>query len=366
MSATQHTPFIIVDAHQDIAFNYIEEGREYRQSAIKKRQSEDNSPVAVKHRGIATLGLPEALLGRVGVVFSTLYVSPAWSPFSSKYSYETPQQAYQQAMQQMDYYKRLFDEDEHLCHIRTRQDLQDVLATWEDGTEVGEHKQGMVILMEGADPIIEPPQVEEWYYEHGVRIVGTAWSETRYSGGTGRPGPLTNRGNELLDIMGDLGMILDLSHMAEEAYFQAIDRYSGTLIASHSNPRKFVDSDRMLSDKMIRLLAERNGVMGVVLFNRFIDQQWQLGDPKSQVNLDHVVAIIDYICQLTGSAQHVGIGSDFDGGFGREAIPAPLDTAADLLMLKDALLNRGYEPDDVNAILSGNFLRILANGLPES
>jgi membrane dipeptidase len=359
-------PFIIVDAHQDIAYNHVSFGRDFSWPALKTRQSENNSPGSVRYRGLATLGLPDALLGRVGLIFATLYVSPAWSSFATPgASYETPQQAYQMAMRQLDYYKRLADSDERVMLVRSQRELNTLLDTWREGTEFGEHKLGLVVLMEGADPILEPAQLEEWFYE-GVRIIGPAWSETRYAGGTGRPGPLTSLGFELLERMADRGMILDLSHLAEEAYFQAIDRYEGTLIASHSNPRNFLDSDRMLSDEMIMRLAERDGVIGVAFFNRFIDRNWASGMSRDRVTLRNVTDIIDYICQLTGSARHVGIGTDLDGGFGAEAIPYPIDTISDLWLMRKTLEKRGYAEDDVKAILSGNFLRMLFQALPES
>lgn len=359
---TSTYPLIIVDAHQDIGYNYMEAGRDFLKPALVKRQLEDNSLEAVKHRGIATLSLPEALMGRVGIIFGTLYASPQFSPLPSKYNYETPQEAYQIAMTQLDYYKRLLDSDNRLVLIDAPTSLAQVLSTWAEGTTFADHKLGLVLLMEGADPIIEPRQAEEWYAQ-GVRIIGPAWSETRYAGGTGRPGPLTRLGFELLDVMADLGMILDLSHLAEKAYLQAIDHYEGVLIASHSNPRHFVDRDRMLSDEMILRLAERDGVMGLVPYNRFMSPDWSLGSPKDQLTIDDFIDMIDYVCQLTGSVHHVGIGTDWDGGFGAESIPAPFDTIADLWLLHDALQQRGFIAEHIQAILGGNFLRILTEGL---
>ncbi|MCB9435542.1 MAG: membrane dipeptidase [Anaerolineales bacterium] len=356
-------PLIIVDAHQDIGYNYMEDGRDFLKPALVKRQFEDNSPDAVKGRGIVTCSLPEALMGRVGIIFATLYASPKFSPMPAKFSYETPREAYQIGMAQLDYYKRLLDNDSRLALIHDQSSMQQVLATWAAGTEFIDRKLGLVILMEGADPVIEPRQAEEWY-EQGVRIIGPAWSETRYSGGTGRPGPLTPLGFELLQVMSSLGMILDLSHMAEKAYLQAVDHYAGVVIASHSNPRHFVDRDRMLSDEMILRLAERGGVMGLVPFNRFMLSGWTYGtNTKEQVTIDHFIDMIDYVCQLTGSVRHVGIGTDWDGGFGAESIPTPFDTIADLWLLHDALQGRGFEADDIQAILGGNFLRILSEGL---
>lgn len=356
---------IIIDAHEDIAYNALCYGRDYRRPAWETRRLEAGT-AALQTRGSAVLGLPDALLGRVALVCATLFVAPydskddqPWSAFS----YKTPHEAYQLAMRQADYYHRLADEDERVRLVKTAADLDAVLATWADGTELGDHRQGMVLLMENADPILEPKQFEEWY-ERGVRIVGPAWAATRYAGGTGSPGPLTPLGFELLDVMAGFNAILDLSHLAEEAYWQALDRYEGVIIASHSNPRRFRNTDRHLSDEMIRRLAERDGVMGIVMYNRFLSDDWTKGDPKSDVPLSVVIDAIDHVCQLTGSAAHVGIGSDFDGGFGVESIPDELDTVSDLLAVGKALRERGYAEADIEAILSGNMLRKLRQGLP--
>jgi membrane dipeptidase len=139
--------------------------------------------------------------------------------------------------------------------------------------------------------------------------------------------------------------------------------YDGTIIASHSNPRSFRNTDRHLSDEMIRRLAERDGVMGIVMYNRFLSDHWSPGDPKSDVKLSVVLDAIDYVCQVTGSAAHVGLGSDFDGGFGMRSIPAEMDTVMDLWLIGDALRARGYGDKDVEAVLSGNMLRKLRQAL---
>lgn len=352
---------IVIDAHQDIAYNALQHGRDYRLSADEKRRLEGGT----HPNGLATLGLPNALLGRVAVTFATLFVLPKGAPnlFANDPMYETPRQAYDLALKQMDYYQRLADEDERVRLIHTRKDLDAVLATWADDVPADKHQQGMVILMENADPILEPKQFEEWY-GRGVRIVGPAWAATRYCGGTGQPGGLTALGRELLEVMMGLNAILDLSHMAEEAYLEALDRYEGVIIASHSNPRKFRNTDRHLSDSMIRLLAERGGVIGIVPYNRFLSETWRPGDRKSDVPLAVMLDAIDHICQVTGSPAHVGIGSDLDGGFGAASIPDGLNTETDLITLADALRARGYSEEDINAVMHGNFLRTLRQALP--
>lgn len=216
--------------------------------------------------------------------------------------------------------------------------------------------------MENADPILEPRQFEYWY-EHGVRIVGPAWRATRYSGGTGEPGRLTKLGHELLEVMRHFNAILDLSHMAEAAYFEALDRYDGVIIASHSNPRYFCNTDRHLSDVMIRRLAERDGVMGIVPYNLFLSDHWQPRAGKTVIGFERVVDAIDYVCQLLGDTRHVGIGTDFDGGFGAESTPDGCDTVADLWGLRTILSARGYSDADIVAILGGNMLRQLQMSL---
>jgi membrane dipeptidase len=358
---------IIVDGHQDIAWNYFDHARDFTQSAWDRRRHETD-PVFLHRHGRSMVGLPEEILGRVAVVCGTIFVAPAavrQYP-DEKVVYDTPQEAYQQGSQQLGYYHRLADEHQQIKLVQTHSDLDEVLSTWKEGTNMAEHRLGLVMLMEGADPILEPTQVEEWY-ARGLRIIGPAWSATRYSGGTRAPGPLTDLGRELLEVMASFRMVLDLSHMAPEACYEALDRYEGPLFASHSNPLKFRSDrpDRNLSDRIIELIADRDGVVGIIPYNLFLVNDWRLGDPKDAATMDTVIAAIDHVCQITGSARHVGIGSDFDGGFGSEAAPLGFETVADLWEIGPALAARGYAPGDVSAILSGNVLRILRAGLPD-
>ncbi|MBW7880399.1 MAG: membrane dipeptidase [Anaerolineae bacterium] len=351
---------IVVDAHQDIAYNSLKYGRDYRRSALVARTHEPAGTPS------ATIGLPESIAGRVAVICATLFVAPAesdWTPTGNEKTYSNPQEAYTYASEQLDYYDRLADESDRITVVKTAADLDSVVATWSADTPVHLRKQGLVVLMEGADPIVEPRQFEEWY-ARGVRIVGTAWQRTRYSGGTGAPGGLTALGRELLDVMASFGALLDVSHMAEKSFYEACDHYEGPIFASHSNPRKFCETDRHLSDDMIRILAERDGVMGTVLYNRFLSNTWKRGNPKGDITLKVVADVIDHVCQVTGSAAHVGIGSDFDGGFGSEMIPLELDTVGDLLVIGKVLRERGFSDADVDAVLSGNMLRKIRAALP--
>jgi membrane dipeptidase len=164
--------------------------------------------------------------------------------------------------------------------------------------------------------------------------------------------------------MAQVNMALDLSHMAEPACIEAVESYAGPVIASHSNPRRFHPTDRGLSDDMIGRLVARDGVVGIVPYNEFLKSGWKTGDPKELVSIQIVVDAIDHVSQIAGGSANVGIGSDFDGGFGAQSIPAEMDTIADLLLIAEALDGRGYAQEDVERIMSGNWLRILSRIYP--
>ena len=350
---------IIIDAHEDIAWNWLDLERHPAESALASREREAGTtiPAAI---GSRTTGLPEWLAGRIGVIFATLFVMPARHARSERdgQKYANPQEAYSHAVHQLDKYHELADREPRIDLITGGEGLEQIVSSWTRPDR--EPTVGLVMLMEGADPIREPAEVEEWY-ARGVRIIGPSWAATRYAGGTKEPGPLTRLGHELLAEMADLNMILDLSHMAERAYFQAVDSYPGPIIASHSNPRRFLPTDRGLSDRMIQHLAERDGVIGIIPFNGFLKPDWQR---KDDVTIELVIDAIDHVAQITGSSAHVGLGSDFDGGLGAESIPAGMDTVADLQLIGEALGRAGYDQADVELIMYGNWLRVLRSCLP--
>lgn len=369
---------LIIDAHQDLAWNALTFGRNYTHSAQATREAERNTPTPSRN-GDSLLGLPDYVRGQVAVVFGTLYAAPLRRKFGEwdTLYYKDAESAHKVYAQQLDYYERLADEHPQFKLINTRQDLESVLATWSSASpdviqsqetlDSVQRQIGLVRLMEGADCIREPKEVE-WWVERGVRIVGLAWAATRYAGGTGEPGPLTPEGRRLLIEMANVGLILDLAHASDESYLEAIEKYPGPVIASHANPRALLKNparpERFLSDDMLRVLAQRGGVAGIVPYNRFLKADWRIEDGKHAVTLEHVLNMIDYICQLTGSPDHVGIGSDFDGGFGVGSTPQEIDTVADLQLIGAGLKERGYAANDIEKILSGNWLRVLRQGLP--
>jgi len=209
--------------------------------------------------------------------------------------------------------------------------------------------------------------MEDWY-QRGVRIIGPAWAGTRFCGGTHEPGPLTPEGYALLEHMAEFNLTLDISHMDEKAALQALDFYSGPVIASHANALSMVkgsDSNRHLTDRLIQGVVERGGTIGVVPSNGFLRPGWKEIGGRASVTLDYVVAQLDYICQMAGNALHAGLGSDFDGGFGLQSVPIEIDTIADLRKIIPLLAQKGYTEADIAAILGGNWLTCLQNNLPE-
>ena len=357
---------VLVDGHLDLAYNSLAYGRDYRRSALATRAAEKRGPVPAAI-GQCMVGLPELLAGNVAVIFGTIFVMPAQRSMSTMgIVYRTPEEAHHQAMSQLDVYHRWADEEPQLALVGSQPELEAVLATWQTEPAADEsepRRVGIVPLMENADPIREPAELELWV-ERGVRIVGPAWARSRYAGGTGEPGPLTDLGRELLEVMAELGVALDVSHMAEQAGLEALDRFEGVLLASHSNPQAIVPGDRQLSDPLIVGIAERDGVIGVVPYNGFLRRDWHKKDRKGRVTLVDVVRVVDYICQRVGDADHVALGSDFDGGFGSESAPAEIDTVADLAKIAVALREHGFESDHVAAITGGNWLRLLRRLLP--
>jgi membrane dipeptidase len=359
---------LIVDAHQDLAWNMLTYGRDYTRSVAETRRREVGT-IQLKEKEDTLLGYPEYQLGQVALVFATLFAAPERRRTGKTETlyYRDFDQAHRMYSKQLDAYYRLVDDNpEKFSLIQTLPDLDRHLQTWEQLPPDTDRPVGLVILMEGAEGVRQPAELEDWW-QRGVRLIGPAWAGTRFCGGTREPGPLTGEGFALLEAMAGLDFTLDLSHMDEAAALQALDAYPGAIIASHSNARALLkgdDSNRHLSDRVILGLLERGGVIGIVLVNSFLQPGWQAGDRREELSLQHIVAQIDYICQLAGDARHVGLGTDFDGGFGWQSVPDGIDTIADLQKLVPLLAEKGYSTQDIAAILGDNWLQLLRRTLP--
>ena len=361
---------LLIDSHQDIAWNMLTYGRDYTRSAYETRRLEGGTRVP-ELNGDCTVGWPEYQRGKVATIFATLFVPPARKKEAADtIFYSDSQTAHRLYRDQITFYRRLADSHpDKFRLVVSVKELDSVIEHWsKPAPEEEGHPVGMLYLMEGADGIRSPHELAEWY-DLGLRMIGLAWAGTRYAGGTSEPGPLTDEGRQLLSAMMDYNFLLDLSHMDEAAALESLDRYEGPVMATHSNCAalmKGAETNRHLPDQVIRGLIERDGVIGLIPLNTFLKVGWlrKGGSRREEVSLDALIAHIDHICQLAGDAKHAGIGSDFDGGFGFQSIPHELDTIADLQLIASRLIERGYSEADAENILGGNWLRFLQKHLP--
>ncbi|MEX1018794.1 MAG: membrane dipeptidase, partial [Litorilinea sp.] len=355
---------IIVDAHLDLSMNALQWNRDLLQSVYTIRTLEQRTPG--KGRGMGTVAYPEMRRGRVALTVATL-IARSTGLAAPHIDYPSPTQAYGMARGQLAYYRALESEG-HVRILTEKAGLDahmDEWLAWDAATaEVTEDTPplGFVISMEGADPILHPEQLNEWW-DVGLRLLGpTHYGPGRYAGGTGTELGLSDIGVRLVQEMDRIGMLLDLTHMSDQAFWQALDHYSGAVLASHNNCRALVPHQRQFSDEQFQAIFERNGVIGAAFDAWMLNPDWVAGENTNQtVTIATVVDHIDYICQLAGNAQHVGLGTDLDGGYGREQSPHDLDTIADLQEVATLLNVRGYAQEDIEAIMYGNWRRFLTS-----
>ena len=352
---------LIIDAHLDLAWNAIQWNRNLGQSVYTIRTQESNLSGA--GRGQGTVALQEMRAGRVALCFATL-LARSTGHVVPNLDYSSPLQAYAAAQGQLAYYQALSESGE-VRLIKNLTELNDHILKWEQwesDTQKIQPPLGLIIGMESADPILKPHQLPVWK-EAAVRIIGPAhYGAGRYAGGTSTELGLTPDGLTLLREMDQHGIILDLTHLSDEAFWQALDHFDGRVLASHNNCRAIVPHQRQFDDRQIHAIIDRDGVIGAAFDNWMIHPAW-VRDAKDneRVLIEHVVDHIDHVCQLAGNAKHAAIGSDLDGGFGREQSPSDLDTIADLQKLVDILTGRGYSMEDISLIMHGNWLRLLRN-----
>ena len=350
---------LIIDAHLDLAWNALQWNRDLRKSVYTLRTQENN--LSDPGRGQGTVALPEMCNGRVALCFATLLARSTGQAVPN-IDYASSEQAYATAQGQLAYYRAL-RESGQVQLIKNLTELNDHIRAWEQwetDTQVAQPPLGLIISMESADPILKPNQLPAWK-EAGVRIIGPAhYGPGRYAGGTSTELGLTPDGLTLLREMEENGIILDLTHLSDEAFWQALDHFDGRVLASHNNCRTLVPHQRQFDDEQIQAIIERDGVIGAAFDNWMIRPGWMRGAKDNErIVIEQVVDHIDHICQLAGNAKHIAVGSDLDGGFGREQSPSDLDTVADVQKLVEILAKRGYKVDDISSIMHGNWLRLL-------
>lgn len=348
---------LIFDAHLDLSLNAIDYNRDLR-LPLEAIRSAEQGMGDLWGRGSGVVCFPEMRRGGVGLCVATL-IAGCMKPGAVAAGWNSPEQAWAQTQAQLAWYRAM----EAVGEMEAIVDLPSLeQAVGRFGTKDCQAPIGYVLSLEGADSILTPGCLEAAFAK-GLRALGPAhYGIGRYALGHDQDGPLTPMGHELLLEMDRLGFILDVTHLCDRTFFQALDLYNGPVWASHSNCRALVDDPRQFSDEQIRLLIERGSVIGCALDAWMIVPNWvrrQSTPEEMGVRLDHLVDHIDRICQLAGDAKHVGVGSDLDGGFGYEQTPIGLHSIAELPRLEGLLTDRGFGDHEVDGILSGNFIRFL-------
>jgi membrane dipeptidase len=351
---------LIIDAHLDLAWSALQWNRNLLESVYTIRATEARIPG--KGRAQNTVSLPEMRRGSVAVSFVTLLARSTGRKVENL-DYGSQTQAYGVARGQLAYYRAL-EMDGHARILEEGPSLRAHITEWEaweaNGADpLATPPLGFVISMESADPIRNPAQLEDWR-NAGLRLLGPAhYGPGRYAGGTGAELGLTPLGAPLLQEMRRLGLLLDLTHFSDQAFWEAVKIYEGPVLASHNNCRALVPHQRQFSDEQLQLIIERQGVVGAAFDIWMLQPGFVRGGSNESIFIDTVVDHIDHVCQLAGSSHHAAIGTDLDGGFGREQSPCDLDTIADLQQLPKKLSARGYTRDDIKNIMHGNWLRLL-------
>ncbi len=355
---------VIIDLHLDLAWDAIFWNRDLTLTAHQVREQEDGEPPQVAEGytcGKCTVTFPELKRGGVGIILSTI-MSRIQSRILGRMrdGMRTQEQAMAMGRGHLAYYQTMTKRG-HLKSVRSLADLEEGARTWQasqPNTPIYH-----VLSMESADPIEDPDDVAFWW-DAGLRVVGPAhFGHNTYIHGTGTEGGLKAPAPELYRAMRETGIILDITHMADQAVWESLEIWDGPIIASHCVSRSVVPGQRHLTDDMIREVVAREGVIGLVFCQHFIDPDvpWEERPPRSdyvgRYGMDGLLPHVEQIGNLAGgSLKNIAIGTDMDGGFGAELTPTDVDTIADLPAFGKVLKKAGYSEEDVRGIFSENVL----------
>jgi len=347
----------IFDCHLDLSMNATEWNRDLTLPIEKIRKLEKDL-FDKPDRGNATVCLPELIKGNIGLCVATL-ISRYVKPNNPLPGWNSPEQAWAHAQGQLAWYRTMEDREE-MIQITDKNSLIKHLEKWNNNSI--KKRIGYILSLEGADSIIN---IDYLYnlYDQGLRAIGPAhYGPGTYAFGTGSSGGIGKKGKELLKEIEKLNLILDVTHLCDQSFWETLDNYNGNLWASHSNTRAVVPDERQFSDDQIKELIKRGAVIGMAFDAWMMIPNWERGisnPEQKELLIENIVDHIDHICQLTGSSNHVGLGSDLDGGYGKEQCPTDLGTIADLQKLDGILKKRGYNDDDINKIFNKNFIDFL-------
>lgn len=350
-----------IDAHLDLSMNAMEWNRDLRKSVFEIRETEKGL-TDKPDRAKGTVAFPELRKGNIGLVVATQIARYA-APGNPLPGWHSPEQAWAQTQGQLAWYKAM-EEAGEMVMIKDKAALEKHLALWLEEGANDKKPIGYILSLEGADSLVSIDYLER-AYEYGLRAVGPAhYGAGRYANGTDSSGKLNQMGKDLLKEMERLNIILDATHLCDDAFWEALEMFNGPVWASHNNCRSLVNHNRQFSNDMIKALVERGAVIGGALDAWMMVPNWkrQRSTPREMnCSLDKMIDHFDHICQLAGNALHIGIGTDLDGAFGKEQCPYDLETIGDINKIPALLLKRGYSAQDVQNVMHENWLRFLYN-----
>lgn len=347
----------IFDAHLDLSMNAMEWNRDLTWSIADIRKSETGMK-DMPGRANNTVSFEAMRKGNIGLCMAT-QIARYTKKTNPLPGWKSPHQAWAQTQAQLAWYNAM-EELGELVQIRNNEQLNAHLELWE--TKGGKKPIGYILSLEGADSIVTIDHLQK-SYDQGLRAIGPAhYGPGTYAQGTDATGGIGVKGKELLKEIDRLGLILDATHLCDESFWETMKNYNGPVWASHNNCRTLVEHNRQFTDEQIKELIQRKAVIGIPLDAWMMTPNWIRGLSTPQglgVTLAQMIDNMDHICQLAGNSDHVGIGTDLDGGFGKEQCPSDLDTIADLQKLPRMLQQRGYSPKDIEGIMHNNFLQFL-------
>lgn len=307
-----------------------------------------------------TISFEEMRKGRVGLCVGTM-IARFVKPDNPLHGWHSQEQAWAQTQGQLAWYHSMVEKGE-MVQLKTKDELHRHISLWKNAKATDQLPVGFILSLEGADSIINMHYLEK-NYENGLRAIGPAhYGPGVYAYGTDAAGGIGQRGKELLKEMERLNIILDATHLCDESFWEALKNFSGHVWASHNNCRAIVPHNRQFSDGQIKALLERDAVIGAAFDAWMLIPGWERGKSTPEntgVSLENVVNHIDHICQLAGNSLHSALGTDLDGGFGREQCPKDIGTIADLQKIPGILKQRGYTEKDIDNIMYKNWIRFL-------
>lgn len=339
---------IVIDTHNDMPSKMIDDGYDAdvrHTPGFEKTQGETD--------------LPRLLESGVTGVFMSAYIDP------EKWTFRTPDQSWEQVRVYLDTIRAFADR--HPDRLLFATTAQQIRQAKRDG------KVAILIGVEGGHAIENSLENLRELHRRGVRYMTLTWNNGNEWAGAAaglngtRSGGLTDRGREIVREMNRLGILVDISHVSDSTFFDAVAASSYPVIASHSSARALNRHRRNLSDDQLRAVARNGGVVNVNFYAAFIDSAFleqseplagndaairALPRPALSVLLDH----FEHIIRVAG-IDHVGIGSDFDGVGG--LLPQGMDDVTRLPLVAQGLLDRGYSEAEVRKVLGGNMLRVM-------